>query len=132
MGTTLGAYFVNIHELNILFQLNHFIYSAVFLSWFYFGMVSLSSVYARILLQLINNLRAQYCDDWKWQLNPIYMAWVLKYYYILGNPTRLLSIVLILCIVTLATTTFILCKTKSYELFFICVFAIYATKFGII
>lgn len=132
IGTTITTCIITINELVAAFQLSDFIHTVVFLLWFYFAMASVSSFFARILLQLINNLRAQYSDDWKWQLNPMYMKWVIKYYYILGNPSRLLTILSSLWITTVIITTFILYSTRSYEIFFICVSGIYTTKFAII
>ena len=63
--------------------------------WFFSALFVQTILVIRIILQFVNVRRAQTSDDWKHCIDPNYeikFSWILKYYYILGNPNYLFVI----------------------------------------
>ena len=71
--------------------------------------ISMSILIARVLLQWVNIRRAEDSCDWKSQIDPDYknISWVLKYYHIIGNPTKLLCILLFMTFIEAIITVII-------------------------
>ena len=69
------------------------ILNIVVVLFLFIGLFVENVLICRLFLQFINIRRAQESDDWRFAIDPKYKtSWVLKYYYIIGNPAKLLGL----------------------------------------